>query len=101
MRQLVTLIERVSLPCWLSTVSPPTQNRSAWVYVDGHKIAALGLRVRRGCSFHGLSLNVDMDLEPFLRINPCGHAGLAVTQLVDLGGAIRPGQDRATVGTTY
>lgn len=55
------------------------------VYVDECKIASLGLRVRRGCSFHGLSLNVDMDLEPFSRINPCGYPGLAVTQLVDLG----------------
>jgi lipoyl(octanoyl) transferase len=56
------------------------------VYVDGAKIASLGLRVRRGCSFHGLALNVDMDLAPFTRINPCGLPGLAVTQLVDLGG---------------
>ena len=55
------------------------------VYVDGCKVAALGLRVRRGCSFHGLSLNVDMDLEPFTRINPCGYSNLQVTQLKDLG----------------
>jgi lipoyl(octanoyl) transferase len=48
---------------------------------NGSKIAALGLRVRRGCTFHGLSLNVDMDLEPFARINPCGFSGLKVTQL--------------------
>ena len=54
------------------------------VYVDGRKIAALGLRVRRGCSFHGLALNVDMDLAPFSRINPCGYQGLEVTQLVEL-----------------
>jgi lipoyl(octanoyl) transferase len=54
------------------------------VYVDGAKIASLGLRVRRGCSFHGLALNVDLDLEPFGRINPCGHAGLPVTRLADL-----------------
>ena len=47
------------------------------------KIASLGLRVRRGCSFHGLALNVDMDLSPFLRINPCGYAGLAMTQMAD------------------
>lgn len=51
------------------------------VYVGDAKIAALGLRVRRGCSFHGLSLNLDMDLEPFSRINPCGYQGLPVTQL--------------------
>jgi lipoyl(octanoyl) transferase len=56
------------------------------VYVDGAKIASLGLRIRRGCSYHGLALNVAMDLEPFGRIDPCGMAGLAVTQLADLGG---------------
>lgn len=55
------------------------------VYVDGRKIAALGLRVRRGCSYHGLALNVDMNLEPFRRINPCGYRGMEVTQLTDLG----------------
>lgn len=54
------------------------------VYVDGAKIGALGLRVRRGCTFHGLAFNVAMDLEPFGRINPCGYAGLEVTQVVDL-----------------
>jgi lipoyl(octanoyl) transferase len=51
------------------------------IYVNGAKIASVGLRVRRGCTFHGLALNVDMDLEPFQRINPCGYAGLQVTQL--------------------
>jgi lipoyl(octanoyl) transferase len=51
------------------------------VYVDGAKIAAVGLRIRKGCSLHGLSLNLDMNLEPFSRINPCGYPGLAVTQL--------------------
>ncbi|MCB1639664.1 MAG: lipoyl(octanoyl) transferase LipB [Thiothrix sp.] len=55
------------------------------VYVDGKKIAALGLRVSRGRTYHGLSLNVDMDLSPFRRINPCGYAGLEVTQCRDLG----------------
>ena len=55
------------------------------VYVDGRKLAALGLRVRRGCTYHGLSLNVDMDLAPFSRINPCGYPDLKVTQLRDLG----------------
>ena len=58
------------------------------VYVNGAKVAALGLRVRRHCSYHGLSFNVDMDLEPFQRINPCGMAGLAVTQLKDLCGEV-------------
>ena len=51
------------------------------IYVAGAKIASLGLRVRRGCSFHGLAFNIDMDLEPFRRINPCGYAGLEVIQL--------------------
>jgi lipoyl(octanoyl) transferase len=55
------------------------------VYVDGAKIASLGLRIRRGRSYHGLSLNVDMELAPFSRINPCGYEGLAVTKLRDLG----------------
>lgn len=55
------------------------------VYVDDAKIAALGLRVRRGCSYHGLSLNCDLELGPFARINPCGHPGLRVTSLAQLG----------------
>jgi lipoyl(octanoyl) transferase len=55
------------------------------VYVKNAKIAALGLRVRRHCCYHGLALNVDMDLEPFSHINPCGYPGLVVTQTRDLG----------------
>jgi lipoyl(octanoyl) transferase len=55
------------------------------VYVDGAKIAALGLRVKQGCTYHGLALNVDMDLSPFALINPCGYAGMRVTQCRDLG----------------
>ncbi len=60
------------------------------VYVGGAKIAALGIRVRRGCSFHGLAFNVAMDLEPFHRINPCGYQGLQVTSVLDLGGPSGP-----------
>ncbi|WP_305072319.1 lipoyl(octanoyl) transferase LipB [Propionivibrio sp.] len=56
------------------------------------KIAALGLRIRRGCSYHGLALNVDMELAPFSAINPCGYAGMPVTQLRDLGVRISPAQ---------
>ncbi len=56
------------------------------VYVADAKIAALGLRVRHGCTFHGLAFNVAMDLEPFQRINPCGYVGLKVAQMLDLGG---------------
>jgi lipoyl(octanoyl) transferase len=55
------------------------------VYVDGAKIAAVGLRIARGCSYHGVALNVDLDLEPFGRIDPCGYPGLASTRLADLG----------------
>jgi len=55
------------------------------VYVGDAKVAALGLRIRNGCSYHGVSLNVDMDLSPFAAINPCGYAGMAVSQLHDLG----------------
>jgi lipoyl(octanoyl) transferase len=55
------------------------------VYVGGRKLASVGMRVRRGASYHGLALNVDMDLEPFARINPCGMVGMEVTQLKDLG----------------
>lgn len=56
------------------------------VYVNGAKVAALGIRVRRGCCFHGLAFNIAMDLEPFHRINPCGYAGLEVVAMDDLGG---------------
>ena len=56
------------------------------VYVEGAKVGALGLRIRRGCSYHGFALNVAMDLAPFRRINPCGLAGIRVTQVADLGG---------------
>lgn len=58
------------------------------VYVHGEKVGALGLRVRRGCSFHGLAFNIDMDLEPFQRINPCGYAGLQVTSMVKLDDSV-------------
>jgi lipoyl(octanoyl) transferase len=61
------------------------RDKAPGVYVEGRKIAALGLRVRRGCCYHGLSLNVNMDLTPFSMINPCGCAGLEVTQLAELG----------------
>jgi lipoyl(octanoyl) transferase len=66
-------------------VTATRRDKAPGVYVDERKIAALGLRVRRGCCFHGLSLNVDMDLAPFAMINPCGYPGMRVTQLADLG----------------
>jgi len=85
-RGLVDLLEQ-SVIDWLQVrgIGARARREAPGVYVDGAKIAALGLRVKRGCSYHGLSFNVDMDLEPFSRINPCGYAGLEVTQLSDLG----------------
>ena len=67
------------------SLSAQRREKAPGVYVDDRKLAALGLRVRRGCAFHGLSLNVDMDLSPFTMIDPCGYSGLEVTQLRDLG----------------
>jgi lipoyl(octanoyl) transferase len=61
------------------------RNGAPGVYVEDAKLAALGLRIRNGCSYHGLSINVDMDLTPFAAIDPCGFPGLAVTQLRNLG----------------
>lgn len=84
-RELVTSIER-SLVDVLGEYSIEAAPRpdAPGVYVGEAKIASLGLRIRRGCSFHGLALNVDMDLRPFDRINPCGYAGLRMTQMADL-----------------
>lgn len=61
------------------------RSRAPGIYVSGRKVCALGLRIRNGCSYHGLALNVDMDLAPFQGIDPCGYAGLEATQLRDLG----------------
>jgi lipoyl(octanoyl) transferase len=81
-RDLVDIIEQ-SIVSLLSSMDISSQPRpdAPGVYVAGEKIASLGLRVRRGCSYHGLALNVDMDLEPFSRINPCGYEGLQVTSI--------------------
>ncbi len=85
-RALVTHLEQAVISLLADyAISAESRPDAPGVYVAERKIAALGLRVRRGCSFHGLSLNVKMDLEPFSRINPCGYPGLAVTQLADLG----------------
>ncbi|RUO74267.1 lipoyl(octanoyl) transferase LipB [Pseudidiomarina sediminum] len=86
-RQLVNTIEDtiVSLMAEYG-VSAAARPDAPGVYIDGAKLCSLGLRIRRGCSFHGLALNVAMDLEPFLRINPCGYAGMQMIQTTDLGG---------------
>ncbi|MNF29418.1 Octanoyltransferase [compost metagenome] len=84
-RELVSRIERSLIDLLASYgVSATAKPDAPGVYVDGAKIASLGLRIRNGRSFHGLALNVDMDLAPFRRINPCGYAGMAMTQLADL-----------------
>ncbi|MDX3772921.1 lipoyl(octanoyl) transferase LipB [Chromatiaceae bacterium AAb-1] len=88
-RQLVTLLEQVLIDTLaVYQVTAYAKADAPGVYVDGKKIASLGLRVRKGCSFHGLALNVDMDLSPFQRINPCGYAGLQMIQSKDLGGPL-------------
>lgn len=85
-RRLVTLLEQ-SVIGLLTEFGIDAQARpeAPGVYVHNRKVASLGLRIRRGCSYHGLSLNLDMDLEPFQRINPCGYANLEVAQLRDFG----------------
>jgi lipoyl(octanoyl) transferase len=85
-RRLVTLMEQ-SIIGLLGQRGIQAQARAdaPGVYVEGRKIAALGLRVRHGCTYHGLALNVSNDLEPFLRINPCGYPGLEVTSTTRLG----------------
>ncbi len=88
-RELVSRIELSLIELLASYgVKAEAKADAPGVYVDGAKIASLGLRIRNGRSFHGLALNVDMDLQPFQRINPCGYAGLAMTQLRDLAGPI-------------
>jgi lipoyl(octanoyl) transferase len=86
-RALVTRIENALIDTLAGYgVAAASRRDAPGVYVGEAKIASLGLRVRRGCSYHGLALNVDMDLEPFRRINPCGYAGLRMTQLTEHGG---------------
>ncbi len=89
-RDLVTLIEQSLVACLADlgiTAYPRADAPGVYVKQDDQteaKIAALGLRIRKGCSFHGLSLNIDCDLQPFAGINPCGYSGLAVTRVSDL-----------------
>ncbi|WP_299492989.1 lipoyl(octanoyl) transferase LipB [uncultured Shewanella sp.] len=86
-RELVTKIEQ-SIVDMLAQyqVHAYAKADAPGVYVDERKIASLGLRIRKGCSFHGLALNVDMDMSPFQRINPCGYAGMEMIQCKPLGG---------------
>ena len=86
-RQLVTAIEEaVVASLGLYRVEAYPRKDAPGVYVDKKKVCSLGLRIRKGCSFHGLALNVNMDLEPFSRINPCGYAELEMVDTARLGG---------------
>jgi lipoyl(octanoyl) transferase len=81
-RVLVSHMEKALIDCLHSYGIQATADiKAPGVYVEGSKIASLGLRVRKSCSFHGLALNVDMDLSPFARINPCGYPGLDMVQM--------------------
>ena len=92
-RELVTAIEQALID-FLADHGVTAERRAGapGVYVGAAKIAALGLKIKNSCSYHGVSLNVDMDLSPFAAINPCGYAGLAVTQTTDLGIPLTPDQ---------
>ena len=86
-RQLVTMLEQVLIQLLAGyDIEAYAKPDAPGVYVGEAKIASLGLRVRKGCTFHGLALNVNMDLAPFSRINPCGYAGMQMIQCKDLGG---------------
>ena len=83
-RALVTLIENAIVNTLkINGIDAAPRKSAPGVYADNKKIASVGLRIRKGCSFHGLAINIDMDLEPFRRINPCGHQGLEMCQMSD------------------
>lgn len=85
-RQMVSLLENAAIATLSQYgISAAARPDAPGVYVAGRKIASLGLRVKRGCCYHGISINNAMDLGPFRDINPCGYPGLQVTQLADLG----------------
>ncbi len=92
-RELVTRIEQAIIDLLaVYAVTAERHDGAPGVYVGPAKVAALGLRIRKGCSYHGLCLNVDMDLAPYAAINPCGYPGMPVTQTKDLGIALSPEQ---------
>ena len=87
MRDLVTALERaVTALAQDFGIDAECRRGAPGIYVGGKKLGSVGVRIRRGASYHGLAVNVSMDLEPFQRINPCGYQGLEVTQFKDLGG---------------
>ncbi len=86
-RQLVSAIEKTVVDCLnVYQIKSAAKADAPGVYVEDKKICSLGLKIKRGCSFHGLALNVNMDKEPFSRINPCGYSGLEIVQTSELGG---------------
>jgi lipoyl(octanoyl) transferase len=86
-RDLVTALERSVIDVAAEHgIAAESRRNAPGVYVGGKKLASVGIRVRRGASYHGLAVNVSLDLEPFARINPCGYEGLQMTQLSELGG---------------
>lgn len=94
-RELVTALEETVIATLADyDISARARPDAPGVYVDDDKICSLGLRIRKGCSFHGLALNVAMDLAPFLRINPCGYAGMQMTQLSQLKPGVTPADVR-------
>ena len=83
-REMVTVLEKSTIDLLKKySITAVAKCEAPGVYVDNKKICSVGLRIRRGCTFHGLALNVNMDLEPFSRINPCGFSNLEMTQIVD------------------
>ena len=101
-RQLVTFLEETVIAT-LAEFSGSARARAdaPGVYVEEEKICSLGLRIRKGCSFHGLALNVAMDLSPFLRINPCGYAGMSMTQLKHFQPEVTTEQVRAPLVSAF
>lgn len=94
-RELVTALERTVIDYAAALgVEARARPEAPGVYVRGRKLASIGLRIRRGASYHGLALNVSLDLEPFGRIDPCGYAGLEMTQLAELAGPLTVEQAR-------
>lgn len=89
-RQLVSMLENILIELLRRyNINAEARPDAPGVYIAGAKIASLGLRVRKGCTFHGLALNVQMDMEPFSRINPCGYAGMQMVQCSELGGPLQ------------
>ena len=98
-RDLITAMERAVIEyCASLGIEAAIKQGAPGVYVSNSKIASVGIRIRRGSSYHGLAFNVDMELEPFQRINPCGYAGLQMTQLSELG---HGGVSVESVGRTF